>query len=48
MISSHGWSSWSALCLLHLAAVASPGPDFLLVTRNTLRGSALFVLTGKR
>jgi threonine/homoserine/homoserine lactone efflux protein len=25
---------------VHLAAVASPGPDFLLVTRNTLRGSA--------
>lgn len=27
-------------CLVHLVAVASPGPDFLLVTRNTLRGSS--------
>ncbi len=28
-----------SLALIHLLAVASPGPDFVLVTRNTLQGS---------
>jgi threonine/homoserine/homoserine lactone efflux protein len=28
-----------SLAFIHLLAVASPGPDFVLVTRNTLQGS---------
>ena len=28
-----------SLAVIHLLAVASPGPDFVLVTRNTLQGS---------
>ena len=38
-----------SVCLVHLLAVASPGPDFLLILRNSLlytRGVAIWTAAG--